>query len=1190
MNRTMRMNVIKRDGKSEPVSFDKIMTRIGRLCWAENGKPNHSGRIQNGLSVDISRIVASVCSSIIDNITTVQLDNLTADKAASMVTNHPDYGILAARIEVSNLHKQTSDSVVETYEQLSELLSDEFLEIVREHKDEFQSFVDYNRDYTFDYFGFSTMKRMYLTKLGNKIVERPQHTYLRVAIALWKDDTKRVKETYDALSTRKFTHASPTLFNAGFKKSNLASCFVKGTRVPTGTRGIVNIEDVVIGDTVVTHTGKIKKVSQLHANAIGSRTLYDLKLYGTPTIGVTGNHRFLAQKMSERHVSLGNVEWYPVEELSVGDYIAISTKNDGYDCNVIDAYPSVIEGVQAGLAGRGQLEYSVEATENKVSIITKNGYRQGKFNGSPFVLNKACAPVSRFWKLDDAFAWFMGVWFGDGCVNHRTSNSGVRSASNVSIVSHPDNVQLIERIVNTGQSIFGIKPVVRVHKNQKLATVIFHSKTMAVAFEQLFGCGYLLKRVNPRFMSESKSFVENFIAGLISSDGCVSKKLQVAIQISNKELAESVFIMSRQAGIVSSLAKVSKPESWNYSDTYRVGFTTITPNVVRNITKHYDDNRMSRLLSKSSNKHFCKNVEIDGKPFIRIESISPSSARTDVVYTLGVEDDHSYSVEGVVCENCFLVKVEDSLSDIFKSLGDVAQLSKYGGGIGLHLSDVRGRGSKILGTNGESDGIIPMLKVFDATSAYANQGGRRKGSFAVYLEPHHPDIMDFLLLRRNQGEESLRARNLFYAMWLNDLFMKRVETDSAWSLFDPHECPGLTDAFGKEYEELYIRYESEGKAKKILKARDVWNAMVVTQIETGMPYVLNKDSVNVKNMQANAGTIKGSNLCAEIVEYTSKEEAAVCVIGSIVLQNYINNDRYDFEDLRKHVKILAKNLDRSIDVMSYAIPEAEISNKHRRPIGIGVQGLQDVFFKLKMPFDSEKARELNREIFEHIYFAAVEASCELADEYGPHPTFEGSPASRGIMQYHLWDSKPKTNLDWQGLEERIKKGVRNSLTTALMPTASTAQICGSVEAMEPITSNIYSRRTLAGEFPVVNSYLVRDLISRGIWSENLKNQIIANGGSIQRVVGIYPDLKAIYKTAWELSMKSVIDMAADRAPFIDQTQSMNLFVASPSLKTVTSMLFYGWKKGLKTIMYYLRSKPSANAVAVTIDQCLVCSA
>ncbi|ABT16235.1 ribonucleotide reductase large subunit [Acanthocystis turfacea chlorella virus 1] len=763
MNKTMRMNVIKRDGSSEAVSFDKIMTRIGRLCWAENAKPNHSGRVQNGLEVDISRIVASICSSVVDNITTVQLDDLTADKAASMVTNHPDYGILAARIAVSNLHKQSSDSVVDTYTKMSSMLSDEFMQVVRAHEQEFQALVKYDRDYDFDYFGFSTMKRLYLTKVDGKVVERPQHTYLRVAIALWGEDIAKVKETYDALSKRKFTHASPTLFNAGFRNANLASCF--------------------------------------------------------------------------------------------------------------------------------------------------------------------------------------------------------------------------------------------------------------------------------------------------------------------------------------------------------------------------------------------------------------------------------------------LVHVDDSLTNIFKSLGDVAQLSKFGGGIGLHLSDIRGRGSKIQGTNGESDGIVPMLKVYDTTSAYANQGGRRKGSFAVYLEPHHPDIMDFLLLRRNQGEETQRARNLFYAMWLNDLFMKRVEADVAWSLFDPKECPGLTDAFGKEYEDLYLRYESEGRAKKVVKARDVWNAMIITQIETGMPYVLNKDSVNVKNMQSNAGTITGSNLCAEIVEYTSTDETAVCVIGSIVLQNYVKNGAYDFEDLRKHVKILAKNLDKSIDVMSYAIPEAKTSNMRRRPIGVGVQGLQDVFFKLRMPFDSDAAKNLNREIFENIYFAAVEASCELAEEHGPHPTFEGSPASRGVMQYHLWGTEPVTRLDWKTLEERVKKGVRNSLTTALMPTASTAQICGSVEAMEPITSNLYSRRTLAGEFPVVNNYLVRDLIARGTWSEAMKNQIIANGGSIQRVIGIHPELKAIYKTAWELSMKTVIDLAADRGPFVDQTQSMNLFVAAPSMKSMSSMLFYAWKKGLKTLMYYCRSKPAANAIAVTVgEECLACSA
>jgi ribonucleoside-diphosphate reductase alpha subunit len=366
--------------------------------------------------------------------------------------------------------------------------------------------------------------------------------------------------------------------------------------------------------------------------------------------------------------------------------------------------------------------------------------------------------------------------------------------------------------------------------------------------------------------------------------------------------------------------------------------------------------------------------------------------------------------------------------------------------------------------------------------------------------------------------------------------------------------------------------------------------MIITQIETGLPYVSNKDAVNRANMQMNAGVIKGSNLCNEIVEYSSKDETAVCVIGSIVLKNYVKNGKFDLEDMRRHVKVLVQNLDKSIDIMSYATKEARNSNMLRRPVGVGVQGLQDVFFKLKLPFDSQEARDLNREIFEHIYFAAVESSAELAEIHGPHPTFEGSPASQGKMQYHFWDVTPKSNLDWAGLENRVKNGVRNSLTTALMPTASTAQICGSVEAFEPITSNIYSRRTLAGEFPVVNSYLVRDLIERGTWSEAMKNKIIANNGSVQRVIGIPPELKAVYKTAWEISMKTVIDLAADRAPFVDQTQSMNLFLASPSLKSVSSMLFYGWKRNLKTIMYYLRSQPSANAIAVTVEECLVCSA
>lgn len=755
------MSVVKRDGRRELVNFDKITSRLERLCWPLGARPSKKF---DGvpLDVDVTRIAATVCSSVVDGITTERLDNLTADAAAGMTTEHPDYGVLAARIVVSNLQKQTSDSIAKTYASMASVLSAEFLDKVKKHRNEYQAIVDYDLDYEFDYFGFKTMEKLYLTKVDGKIVERPQHMFLRVAIALWGDDINKVKETYAAMATKKFTHASPTLFNAGMKNQQLASCFL-----------------------------------------------------------------------------------------------------------------------------------------------------------------------------------------------------------------------------------------------------------------------------------------------------------------------------------------------------------------------------------------------------------------------LGIE--------------------EDSIAGIFDALAKCAQISKHGGGIGIHVSGVRGKGSRIEGTNGVSDGIVPLAKVYDATAAYVNQGGRRKGAIAMYLEPHHPDVFDFLDLKRNQGEESLRARNLFYAMWIPDLFMRRVEADAEWSLMDPKTCPDLNEVHGGDYDALYERYESEGKYVKKVRAQDLWTAIVRSQIETGGPYVLYKDHANAKSNQKNLGTIKCSNLCTEIIEYTSKDEIAVCTLGSLSLPAFVKDGTYDLDGLLAATKVLARNLDRVVDVNYYAIDEAKNSNMRHRPIGIGVQGLANVFFELGLPFDSQEAADLNRKIFETIYYGAISTSVELAELHGPYSSYEGSPASEGLLQFDLWGVTPGDRWDWAGLKEKMAAhGLRNSLSVAPMPTASTAQILSNVEAMEPQTSNLYSRRTLAGEFPVVNTHLVRELIRRGTWSVDMKNKIIQHGGSIQRVIGIHPDVKAVYKTAWEMSMRSLIDMSADRGAYVCQSQSLNMFVAEPNLKSLSSMHFYAWKRGLKTGCYYLRTKAASSAIKIT-TACLSCS-
>jgi len=546
--------------------------------------------------------------------------------------------------------------------------------------------------------------------------------------------------------------------------------------------------------------------------------------------------------------------------------------------------------------------------------------------------------------------------------------------------------------------------------------------------------------------------------------------------------------------------------------------------------------------------------------------------------------------------SCFLIaNKEDSIDGIYDTVKECARISKWAGGIGLHIHDVRANKSHIRGTNGTSDGIIPMLRVYNSTARYVNQAGRRKGSIAVYLEPWHADILDFLEIRLNQGDEEARCRDLFSAMWIPDLFMKRVESGGNWSLFCPDQAKGLSDVYGKEFEDLYEKYEAEGLARKVVPASEVWKAIIKSQSETGTPYMLYKDACNEKSNHKHVGTIKSSNLCTEILEYTDKDETAVCNLASIALPKYVDVEKKEFnhEELHRVTKMVTRNLNKVIDKNFYPTENGERSNMRHRPIGIGVQGLADVFIMLRMSFGSEESRKLNRDIFETIYHAALESSCELAEMYGTYETFKGSPFSQGILQFDMWDRDPKFSgrYDWNAMRELVKKGTRNSLLLAPMPTASTSQILGNNECFEPYTTNIYLRRTLAGEFVVVNKHLVNDLKERGLWSKEMKDLMVKAGGSVQNIIDIPDDLKELYKTVWEMSQKTIIDMAADRGVYIDQSQSMNLFVESPTLSKLSSMHMYAWKTGLKTGMYYLRSKAKARPIQFSLEaECAMCSA
>ncbi len=752
------MYVNKRNGKKETIKFDKVTARIEKLSYSLSPMVN---------AIDVAK---KVIEGIYDGVPTTELDNLAAETAASLATRHPDYAILASRIAVSNLHKNTIKSFSETMRKMynyidksngkkTPLLADDVWQIIEENAELLDSTIIYDRDFAFDYFGFKTLEKSYLLKIDGKIVERPQHMFMRVAIGIHKADIDSVIATYNLLSERWFTHATPTLFNAGTPKAQMSSCFL-------------------------------------------------------------------------------------------------------------------------------------------------------------------------------------------------------------------------------------------------------------------------------------------------------------------------------------------------------------------------------------------------------------------------------------------LTMKEDSIDGIYDTLKQTAKISQSAGGIGLAIHDIRATGSYIGGTNGTSNGIVPMLRVFNDTARYVDQGGgKRKGAFAIYLEPWHADVFSFLDLRKNHGKEEMRARDLFFALWICDLFMKRVEADGEWSLFCPNEAPGLSDCFGEAFETLYTKYEAEGRARKTIKAQELWFAILDSQIETGTPYMLYKDAANSKSNQQNLGTIKSSNLCTEIIEYTSPDEVAVCNLASIALPRFVINGNFDQQKLYEVTYQATLNLNKIIDNNYYPVEEARHSNLRHRPIGLGVQGLADVFILLRLPFESDLAKMLNKNIFETIYFAAMTASKDLAIKEGAYETFHGSPLSKGKFQFDLWNEQPSNRWDWDGLRKEVMEhGVRNSLLLAPMPTASTSQILGNNECFEPYTSNIYSRRVLSGEFIIVNKHLLKDLVSLGLWNNDMKNRIIAANGSIQKITEIPADLKELYKTVWEIKQRNLIDMAADRGAFICQSQSLNLFVDNPTTSKLTSMHFYGWKKGLKTGMYYLRSQAATQAVQFTIEK------
>src|SRR5210317_188320 len=1158
------MRVVKRSGRIEDMKFDNVTNRIKNLTY---------GLSEN---CDSSKVAQQVASSLYDGITTHEIDTLSAEICIGMITSDPDYETLATRIVASNIQKSAPNNFHIAMKKLAKagIVTEEVAHIAGRVRDDIVT----KRDYDFGYFGLKTLEKGYLQRMDGILMETPQYMFMRVSIGIHGEDIPAVLETYDKMSQGMFIHATPTLFNAGTPRPQMSSCFVAGTPVFTTNRGPVPIEQVCVGDTVVTHTGSIKPVLQTHKNALGERTLFDVKIYKTPKLQVTGNHRFWS--ITKEQLQWGeSPQWNDMNNLRVGDWIAIPNSNTPTEHQVLDMY-DILKDVQ----GAEHWTYSYEFDGKK---MRRNTHFTSEYR--PNGITKNGEWFERYITIDEHFAWFIGSWYGDGCILYQKSSKRTPTHRGIAFAQNPNNTAFVEEITRIGEKYLGVHASIHTAKTQNCLSISFNNSAVGTAFNILFGRWSNQKFLWPTMYSWSRSMITAFIGGLVSTDGCCTLNGSVTVQLTNQPLIQSIFHLTRSVGLDTSMTIMTKP--YMGRDTY-IGRMQIPwiPEVMKWVRKYYADDRL--MKSERANT----TLEIDGRVFLRVNAKSKIMENLpEFVYTLGVQDDHSYSVQGVIAENCFLIANKgDSIDGIYGSLTECAQISKWAGGIGMHIHDVRANKSRIRGTNGQSDGIIPMLRVFNATARYVNQAGRRKGSIAVYLEPWHADIMEFLELRLNQGDEEARCRDLFSALWIPDLFMKRVEEGGNWSLFCPDKAPGLSDAVGEEFEALYTKYEEEGRANATVPAADVWKAILKSQTETGTPYMLYKDACNQKSNQKNLGTIKSSNLCTEILEYTDKDETSVCNLASIALPKYVNEETrsFDYQKLHEVTKTVTKNLNRVIDRNFYPVETARKSNMRHRPIGLGVQGLADVFILCRHAFDSDEAKEMNARIFETMYHAALEASSELAEVEGSYETFEGSPASQGVLQFDMWEGETKLHYDWDALKERIKeKGLRNSLLMAPMPTVSTAQILGNNECFEPYTTNIYLRRTLAGEFVVVNKHLVNDLKKVGLWSKEMKDLMVKAGGSIQNIVDIPDDIKNLYRTVWEISQKSIIDMAADRVRFIDQSQSMNLFMESPTMSKLSSMHMYAWKAGLKTGMYYLRSKAKARPIQFSLEpECVACSA
>ena len=1160
---TRYMEVIKRDGRREPIQFDKITTRIKNLCNDDDLK-----------QIDPIYVAQQTIQKLKDGITTEEIDIFSSQICVSLAGDNPRYSNVAGRLCISNLHKKTSNSFYETVKKLYfnkdfkgdhvPIVSYTFYKTVDRHKRMLDKAIDHDRDYNFDYFGYKTLERAYLMKIDDDVIERPQFMWMRVAVAIHMDNMEKAIETYHYMSQGYFTHATPTLFNAGTNRQQCSSCY------------LIGISDSI--DGIYDTLKRCAKISKF-AGGIGLH-VSNIRAQGSIIRGTNGKSNGLIPMLKVFNETARYVDQCFIPET------IIYTKEGFKRIDQIAIGDKVV---------------TIDGTLQRVTQVMQDYYNDEMI------------------KIDIMHSLFpLIVTDNHPIYTLKNQNRGLN----------------FNTIINRINKKF-IEPEYVDAKN--------------ITFNDLIGIPI------PTFVKDIPEYTTDDcrLYGILVSNGNISHDDSVIyVNAETKDIRD--FIKSYLDNRLIPYTLDKNRIIWNKNNRFifnRAMLYNDNDKIIHKTMLHLPKDKSLMLIHGliESNVGINDDITIEMISHNVIENLRYILLRFGVA-TLGYMDEKIYVLKipkAKIIANLFGIKNQSSSTYFVHDNIIWSRVNK--------VDKVKYRGT-VLDLRIENN-----HNYLTHSGLVHNGGGRRKGSFAIYLEPHHADILEFLELKLNTGSEEMRARDLFLALWVNDLFMTRVENNETWSLMCPDMCPGLNEVYGNDYKELYERYESEGKFKKQIPARELWKKIYISMVETGTPYIANKDAANIKSNQKNIGVIKSSNLCAEIMEYSSDTETAVCNLGSIALVKFVKDDlTFDFDKLKTVAQTVTKNLNKIIDINYYPIVETIRSNFKHRPIGLGVQGLADTYVKMRIPFDSQRAHQLNKQIFETIYYGSCLASNEMAkeralffaeyfekhenkyprgytklkDEFdimkwgkhnvtkeefdmiiddkinsdlkGTYITFSGSPFSEGKFQFDLWNKTDQLSGMWNWEELRqnvVKYGMRNSLLTALMPTASTSQILGNNEAFEPFTSNIYKRRTLAGEFIIVNKYLVEDLIKLNLWNKDMKNTIISNNGSVQQINSIPLNIKKLYKTVWEIKQKHIVMQAADRGIFIDQSQSMNIFMDKPDFNKVTSMLFTGWKLGLKTMIYYLRSKPPSNALQFSLgskvkqnnkieeeEECLVCSA